>query len=55
MPQYPYAAPHAYPADGVHTRYREAYNTRAPLRLIRPLHEATEEAAVTFSSDHQAR
>jgi tetratricopeptide (TPR) repeat protein len=55
MPQYPYTAPHAYPADGVHTRYRGLYNTRAALRLIHPLHGATEEAAVTFSSDHQAR
>jgi hypothetical protein len=53
MPQYPYAAPYAYPADGVHNRYREWYNTRAALRLIRPLHAATEEAAATF--DHQAR
>jgi hypothetical protein len=35
----------------VHNRYREWYNTRAALRLIRSLHEATEEAAVTFSPD----
>jgi hypothetical protein len=41
MPQYPYTAPYAYPADGVHNRYRELYNTRAALRLIHPLHEAT--------------
>jgi hypothetical protein len=38
MPQYPYDAPHAYPADGVHTRYREWYNTRSALQLIRPLY-----------------
>jgi len=55
MPQYPYAASHAYPADGVHNRYRELYNTRAALRLIRSLHEATEEAAITFSPDRRAR
>jgi len=55
MPQYPYAAPHAFPTDEVHTRYRGAYNTRAALRLIHPLHEATEETAAVFSSDHQAR
>src|SRR5215468_5133655 len=54
MPQYPYAAPYAYPADGVHKRYREFYNTRAALRLIRPLHEATEEAAA-FALDRRER
>lgn len=43
MPQYPYEAPHAYPADGVHTRYREFYNTRPALQLIRPLYRETEE------------
>jgi len=41
MPQYPYTAPYAYPADGVHNGYRELYNTRTALRLIHPLHEAT--------------
>jgi tetratricopeptide (TPR) repeat protein len=55
MPQYPYAASHAYPADGMHNRYRELYNTRSALRLIRPLHEATEEVAATFSSNHRTR
>jgi hypothetical protein len=55
MPQYPYAAPYAYPADGVHSRYREWYNTRAALRLIRSLHEATEEAAVTSSPDWRTK
>jgi len=39
MPQYPYAAPAAYPQDGEHTLYREHYNTRPALRLIRPLTE----------------
>jgi hypothetical protein len=55
MPQYPYAAPHAYPADGVHNRYREFYNSRPALRLIRPLHEATVAASVAFSPDRQER
>jgi tetratricopeptide (TPR) repeat protein len=53
MPQYPYTAPYAYPADGVHNRYREWYNTRAALRLIRPLHEATAEAAAALSPDRR--
>jgi tetratricopeptide (TPR) repeat protein len=55
MPQYPYAAPHTYPADGVHNRYREFYNSRPALRLIRPLYEATEEAAASFSPGRQER
>jgi Tfp pilus assembly protein PilF len=55
MPQYPYAAPHAYPADGVHTRYREFYNTRPALRLIRALYGETAEMAVLLSPDRRAR
>jgi hypothetical protein len=39
MPQYPYAAPDSYPTGGEHTLYREHYNTRPALRLIRPLTE----------------
>jgi tetratricopeptide (TPR) repeat protein len=39
MPQYPYAAPNAFPSDGEHALYREYYNTRPALRLIRPLTE----------------
>ncbi len=39
MPQYPYAAPHHCPDDGAHNLYREHYNTRPALRLIRPLTE----------------
>ncbi|MCP3962060.1 MAG: tetratricopeptide repeat protein [bacterium] len=39
MPQYPYAAPHRFPDDGPHNLYREHYNTRPALRLIRPLTE----------------
>jgi hypothetical protein len=39
MPQYPYEAPHRYPDDGPHNLYREHYNTRPALRLIRPLTE----------------
>jgi FG-GAP-like repeat/Tetratricopeptide repeat len=38
MPQYPYAAPDSFP-EGAHTLYREHYNTRPALRLIRPLTE----------------
>jgi len=41
MPDYPYASPHSYPDDDVHTLYRERYNTRQALRLIRPLAGAT--------------
>jgi hypothetical protein len=55
MPQYPYAAPHAYPADGVHTRYREFYNTRPALRLIRALYGEAAETAVMLSPDRRAR
>ena len=39
MPQYPYLAPDSYPSDGEHTIYREHYNTRPALRLVRPLTE----------------
>jgi lipoprotein NlpI len=39
MPAYPYEAPHHYPDDGVHNLYREHYNIRPGLRLIRPLTE----------------
>ncbi len=39
MPQYPYQAPHRFPDDGAHQLYREHYNTRPALRLIRPLTE----------------
>ena len=39
MPQYPYAVPHRYPDSGEHNLYREHYNTRPALRLIRPLTE----------------
>ncbi len=39
MPRYPYAAPDSYPTDGEHALYREYYNTRPALRLIRPLTE----------------
>jgi FG-GAP-like repeat len=55
MPQYPYSVAHAYPEDGVHKRYREFYNTRPALRLIRALNEATEEVAVRFSPGSRAK
>ena len=41
MPQYPYEAPHRYPDGGAHNLYREHYNTRPALRLIRPLTEGS--------------
>ncbi|MEM6457619.1 MAG: ASPIC/UnbV domain-containing protein, partial [Acidobacteriota bacterium] len=39
MPGYPYAAPDCYPDDPVRRLYREHYNVRPALRLIRPLTE----------------
>ncbi len=37
MSAYPYPPGERYPDDAVHRAYREAYNTRPALRLIRPL------------------
>ena len=37
MSQYPYPANEHYPDDAAHRAYRETYNTRPALRLIRPL------------------
>jgi tetratricopeptide (TPR) repeat protein len=37
MTAYPYPAGEAYPDDEIHRRYREEYNTRPALRLLRPL------------------
>ncbi len=37
MSQYPYPASEHYPDDAAHRSYRETYNTRPALRLIRPL------------------
>ena len=45
MPQYPYHAPAAFPADEEHRRWRELYNVRPALRLIRPLRELGEPAS----------
>ncbi len=42
MPQYPYEPPHRFPDDGPHNLYREHYNTRPALRIIRPLTEGTD-------------
>jgi hypothetical protein len=50
MPQYPYAAPNAYPKDGEHTRYREHYNVRPALRLIRPLTEGLDSLMLSAST-----
>ena len=40
-----YAAPHVFPKDPEHEAYREEYNTRPALRLIRPLTEGLTEVA----------
>jgi tetratricopeptide (TPR) repeat protein len=37
MSRYPYPASERFPDDAEHRRYREEYNTRPALRLIRPL------------------
>ncbi len=37
MSAYPYPAGEAYPDDAAHREYREKYNTRPALRLLRPL------------------
>src|ERR1039457_4197897 len=37
MSQYPYKKGEHFPDDAAHRRYRELYNTRPALRLIRPL------------------
>jgi Tfp pilus assembly protein PilF len=37
MSQYPYSAHERFPDDPAHRQYREQYNTRPALRLIRPL------------------
>lgn len=37
MTVYPYPPPQRFPSDAAHLQYREAYNTRPALRLIRPL------------------
>jgi hypothetical protein len=55
MPQYPYAAPYAYPSDGVHNRYQEFYNTRPALRLIRALYEGAAEVATASLSGMRGR
>ena len=40
MPQYPYEAPYRFPEGEAFEKWRETYNTRPGLRLIRPLAEA---------------
>jgi hypothetical protein len=37
MSQYPYGAGEHFPNDAAHRQYRNSYNTRPALRLIRPL------------------
>jgi hypothetical protein len=39
MSRYPYPAGERFPDDALHRLYREYYNTRPALRLIRPLRE----------------
>lgn len=37
MSRYPYPAGEHFPDDAAHQSYRQEYNTRPALRLIRPL------------------
>ena len=37
MSQYPYPASEHFPNDAAHDQYRQTFNTRPALRLIRPL------------------
>lgn len=37
MTRYPYGAPQRYPEDAAHNSYRESYNTRPALRLLRSM------------------
>jgi hypothetical protein len=37
MSRYPYPATEHFPDDPTHRLYRETYNTRPALRLVRPL------------------
>jgi hypothetical protein len=37
MSRYSYPANESFPADKIHSAYRQAFNTRPALRLIRPL------------------
>ena len=37
MSTYPYSASDSFPRDTTHNTYREQYNTRPALRLLRPL------------------
>ncbi|MBT3604086.1 MAG: hypothetical protein HN521_13590, partial [Candidatus Latescibacteria bacterium] len=50
MPQYPYELPHAFPRDGIHQRYYEAYQTRPALQFIRPLNEGMRSVSVGVGS-----
>ena len=46
MSQYPYPPMEQFPDDELHRRYREEYNTRPALRLLRPLTESLREARI---------
>ncbi|OFV95939.1 MAG: hypothetical protein A3H94_06305 [Acidobacteria bacterium RIFCSPLOWO2_02_FULL_60_20] len=43
MSQYPYPATEHFPDDSAHRAWREQYNTRPALRLVRPLVETTQQ------------
>jgi len=48
MSQYPYKDGEHFPDDAAHRQYREQYNTRPALRLIRPLIDSTLRAVVVY-------
>jgi hypothetical protein len=47
MSAYPYPDAEHFPDDAPHRRYREQYNTRPALRLLRPLVRAAREMRVS--------
>ncbi|MBI4479539.1 MAG: VCBS repeat-containing protein [Acidobacteria bacterium] len=48
MSQYPYPASEHFPDDSAHRAWREQYNTRPALRLVRPLVETTQQRGQPF-------
>lgn len=48
MSQYPYKHGEHYPDDPAHRQYREQYNTRPALRLIRPLFDSPLRAMIEY-------
>ena len=47
MSAYPYPPSEHFPDDAQHRRYREEYNTRPALRLVRPLQETAQQAGAS--------